>query len=251
MRKNIVAGNWKMNLKRKEALVLVSEVLSQISKDENTEVVFAPSFLYLFKIAKICSDFESVKVAAQNCSKEKEGAFTGEISSEMIASSNGDYVIIGHSERREYFRETNTDLAEKVNRALANNLKVIFCCGESLTQRKDKIHFNWIKKQLSEGLFYLSVKEFDNIVIAYEPIWAIGTGMTATNEQAQEMHQFIRNCLNEKYGSEVAEDTSILYGGSCNPVNAKELFSQTDIDGGLIGGASLKADDFLSIINSF
>ena len=251
MRKRIVAGNWKMNLKRKEALVLVSEVLSQISKDENTEVVFAPSFLYLFKIAKICSDFESVKVAAQNCSKEKEGAFTGEISSEMIASSNGDYVIIGHSERREYFRETNTDLAEKVNRALANNLKVIFCCGESLTQRKDKIHFNWIKKQLSEGLFYLSVKEFDNIVIAYEPIWAIGTGMTATNEQAQEMHQFIRNCLNEKYGSEVAEDTSILYGGSCNPVNAKELFSQTDIDGGLIGGASLKADDFLSIINSF
>jgi triosephosphate isomerase len=142
-------------------------------------------------------------------------------------------------------------LAEKVNRALANNLKVIFCCGESLTQRKDKIHFNWIKKQLSEGLFYLSVKEFDNIVIAYEPIWAIGTGMTATNEQAQEMHQFIRNCLNKKYGSEVAEDTSILYGGSCNPVNAKELFSQTDIDGGLIGGASLKADDFLSIINSF
>ena len=251
MRKRIVAGNWKMNLKRKEALVLVSEVLSQISKHENTEVVFAPSFLYLFKIAKMCSDFESVKVAAQNCSKEKKGAFTGEISSEMIASSNGDYVIIGHSERREYFRETNTDLAEKVNRALANNLKVIFCCGESLTQRKDKIHFNWIRKQLSEGLFYLSVKEFDNIVIAYEPIWAIGTGMTATNEQAQEMHQFIRNCLNEKYGSEVAEDTSILYGGSCNLVNAKELFSQTDIDGGLIGGASLKADDFLSIINSF
>ena len=251
MRKRIVAGNWKMNLKRKEALVLVSEVLSQISKDENTEVVFAPSFLYLFKIAKICSDFESVKVAAQNCSKEKEGAFTGEISSEMIASSNGDYVIIGHSERREYFRETNTDLAEKVNRALANNLKVIFCCGESLTQRKDKIHFNWIRKQLSEGLFYLSVKEFDNIVIAYEPIWAIGTGMTATNEQAQEMHQFIRNCLSEKYGSEVAENTSILYGGSCKPTNANELFSQTDIDGGLIGGASLKSDDFLSIINSF
>ena len=169
----------------------------------------------------------------------------------MIASSNGDYVIIGHSERREYFTETNTDLAEKVNRALANNLKVIVCCGESLTQRKDEAHFDWIKKQLSEGLFHLSAKEFENIVIAYEPIWAIGTGITATSEQAQEMHQFIRNFLNEKYGSEVAEDTSILYGGSCKPTNAKELFSQTDIDGGLIGGASLKADDFLSIINSF
>ena len=251
MRKSIVAGNWKMNLKREEALVLVSEVLSQISKDDNIEVVFVPSFLYLFKIAKMCSDFESVKVAAQNCSKEEKGAFTGEVSSEMIASSNGDYVIIGHSERREYFTETNTDLAEKVNRALANNLKVIFCCGESLTQRKDEEHFDWITKQLSEGLFHLSAKEFENIVIAYEPIWAIGTGITATSEQAQEMHQFIRNFLNEKYGSEVAEDTSILYGGSCKPTNAKELFSQTDIDGGLIGGASLKADDFLSIINSF
>ena len=251
MRKSIVAGNWKMNLKREEALVLVSEVLSQISKNDNTEVVFVPSFLYLFKIAKMCSDFESVKVAAQNCSKEEKGAFTGEVSSEMIASSNGDYVIIGHSERREYFTETNTDLAEKVNRALANNLKVIFCCGESLTQRKDEAHFDWIKKQLSERLFHLSAKEFENIVIAYEPIWAIGTGITATSEQAQEMHQFIRNFLNEKYGSEVAEDTSILYGGSCKPTNAKELFSQTDIDGGLIGGASLKADDFLSIINSF
>ena len=251
MRKNIVAGNWKMNLKREQALVLVSEVLSQISKDDNTEVVFAPSFLFLFKIAKMCSDFESVKVAAQNCSKEEKGAFTGEVSSEMIASSNGDYVIIGHSERREYFTETNTDVAEKVNRALANNLKVIFCCGESLTQRKDEAHFDWVKKQLSKGLFHLSAKEFENIVIAYEPIWAIGTGITATSEQAQEMHQFIRNFLNEKYGSEVAEDTSILYGGSCKTTNAKELFSQTDIDGGLIGGASLKADDFLSIINSF
>ena len=251
MRKSIVAGNWKMNLKREEALVLVSEVLSQISKDDNIEVVFAPSFLYLFKIAKMCSDFESVKVAAQNCSKEEKGAFTGEVSSEMIASSNGDYVIIGHSERRKCFTETNTDLAEKVNRALANNLKVIFCCGESLTQRKDEAHFDWIKKQLSEGLFHLSAKEFENIVIAYEPIWAIGTGITATSEQAQEMHQFIRNFLNEKYGSEVADDTSILYGGSCKPINAKELFSQTDIDGGLIGGASLKADNFLSIINSF
>ena len=251
MRKRIVAGNWKMNLKRKEALVLVSEVLRQISKDENTEVVFAPSFLYLFKIAKMCSDFESVKVAAQNCSKEKKGAFTGEISSEMIASSNGDYVIIGHSERREYFRETNTDLAEKVNRALANNLKVIFCCGERLNQREDESHFNWIKQQLSEGIFHLDTNDFANIVIAYEPIWAIGTGVTATSKQAQEMHSFIRSILNEKYGSKIAENTSILYGGSCNPGNAKELFIQKDIDGGLIGGASLTADDFLSIINAF
>ena len=251
MRKNIVAGNWKMNLKREDALALVSEVLSQLPKDKDTEVVFAPCFLYLYKIAKMCNDFERVKVSAQNCSKEGKGAFTGEVSAEMVTTSNGDYVIIGHSERREYFKETNADLAEKVNKVLANNLKVIFCCGESLTQRKDEAHFDWIKKQLSEGLFHLLAKEFENIVIAYEPIWAIGTGITATSEQAQEMHQFIRNFLNKKYGSEVAEDTSILYGGSCKPTNAKELFSQTDIDGGLIGGASLKADDFLSIINSF
>jgi len=251
MRKNIVVGNWKMNLKREESLELVSAVLSKLPEDINTEVVFAPSFLYLYKIAKICSDFESVKVSAQNCSKEGKGAFTGEISSEMIASSNGDYVIIGHSERREFFKETNADLVQKINMALANNLKVIFCCGERLNQREESTHFDWVKQQINESLFHLSVADFNNIVIAYEPIWAIGTGVTATSEQAQEMHGFIRTIISEKFGNEIAENTSILYGGSCNPNNAKDLFTQKDIDGGLIGGASLKADDFLLIINSF
>ena len=251
MRKKIVAGNWKMNLKREEGLALVSEVLSKLPKDKNTEVVFAPSFLYLHKIAKMCNDFDSVFLAAQNCSKEEKGAFTGEVSAEMISSSKGDYVLIGHSERREFFKETNGDLAQKVNRALANNLKVIFCCGEILEQREKGVHFDWIKQQLLEGIFHLDSTDFENIIIAYEPIWAIGTGETATSAQAQEMHDFIRTILNEKYGSEIAENISILYGGSCNSSNAKELFSQKDIDGGLIGGASLKADDFLAIINSF
>ncbi len=251
MRKNIVAGNWKMNLEREEGLALVSEVLSKLPKDNNIEIVFAPCFLYLYKIAKMCNNFDNVFLAAQNCSKEVKGAFTGEVSAEMISSSNGDYVLIGHSERREFFKETNTDLAQKVNRVLANNLKVIFCCGERLYQREDESHFNWIKQQLSEGIFHLDSTNFANIVIAYEPIWAIGTGVTATSNQAQEMHNFIRSLISEKYGDEITENTSILYGGSCNPSNAKELFMQKDIDGGLIGGASLKADDFLSIINSF
>ena len=169
----------------------------------------------------------------------------------MIASSNGDYVIIGHSERREFFKETNADLVQKINMALTNNLKVIFCCGERLNQREESTHFDWVKQQINESLFHLSVADFNNIVIAYEPIWAIGTGVTATSEQAQEMHGFIRTIISEKFGNEIAENTSILYGGSCNPNNAKDLFTQKDIDGGLIGGASLKADDFLSIINSF
>jgi len=251
MRKNIIAGNSKMNLKREEGLELVSEILSQLPKENNIEVVFAPPFLYLYKVAKMCNDFKSVKVSAQNCSKEKKGAFTGEVSAEMIASSNGDYVIIGHSERREYFKETNADLAQKINQALANNLKVIFCCGESFSQRENNSYFNWIKQQLSEGIFHLGSTDFVNIVIAYEPIWAIGTGVTATSKQAQEMHGFIRSILNEKYGSKIAENTSILYGGSCNPSNAKDLFMQKDIDGGLIGAASLNANDFLAIINSF
>ena len=251
MRKNIVVGNWKMNLKREESLELVSAVLSKLPEDKNTEVVFAPSFLYLYKIAKLCSDFERVKVSAQNCSKEGKGAFTGEISSDMIESSNGDYVIIGHSERREFFKETNADLVPKINMALANNLKVIFCCGERLNQREESTHFDWVKQQINESLFHLSVADFNNIVIAYEPIWAIGTGVTATSEQAQEMHGFIRTIISEKFGNEIAENTSILYGGSCNPNNAKDLFTQKDIDGGLIGGASLNADDFLAIIHSF
>jgi len=250
MRKKIVVGNWKMNLSREEGLLLVSEITSKIESQEK-QVVFAPPFLYLHEISKMCSNFNRIKVAAQNCSKEKEGAFTGEVSVKMIDSCNADYVIIGHSERREYFNENNMDLKEKVDRALENKLEVIFCCGESLRQRKSEVHFSWIKKQLSDSLFHLNTLDFSNIVIAYEPIWAIGTGVTASTNQAQEMHAFIRSCITEKHDTEVAEKTSILYGGSCNPSNSNELFAQEDIDGGLIGGASLNANDFLAIINSF
>ena len=250
MRKKIVAGNWKMNLSREEALLLISGITSRIESKEK-QVIFAPPFLYLYKIAKMCSNFNRIKVAAQNCSKEKEGAFTGEVSAKMINSCNADYVIIGHSERREYFNESNMDLKEKVDRALENKLDVIFCCGESLNQRKNEVHFSWIRKQLSDSLFHLNAIDFSNIVIAYEPIWAIGTGVTASTNQAQEMHAFIRSCITEKHDTEVAEKTSILYGGSCNPSNSNELFTQEDIDGGLIGGASLNANDFLAIINSF
>ena len=251
MRRNrYCVANWKMNFTISDVKFFMSKWKNKTLNNSHIKTIFCPSFTELITTAELLHNSNSL-LGAQNVCYDSKGAFTGEVSSQMIISSNGDYVIIGHSERREYFTETNADMAEKVNRALANNLKVIFCCGESLRQRKDEIHFDWIKKQLSEGLFHLSVKEFVNIVIAYEPIWAIGTGITATSEQAQDMHQFIRNFLSEKYGSEVAENISILYGGSCNPTNAKELFSQTDIDGGLIGGASLKSDDFLSIINSF
>lgn len=250
MRKKIVAGNWKMNLTRGQGLLLVKNVLTNLSK-EQIEVVFAPNYLYLYKIAKMCNNYENVKVAAQNCSKEKKGAFTGDVSAQMIASCFGEYVIIGHSEIREYSNENNVELAEKVDCALENKLKVIFCCGESLSQREGKSHFDWIKQQLCESIFHLSTEQMRNIVIAYEPIWAIGTGKTASTDQAQEVHAFIRNLLNEKYGSSTAESTSILYGGSCTPKTAKDLFAQKDIDGGLIGGASLNANDFLGIINSF
>ncbi|MEE2699989.1 MAG: triose-phosphate isomerase [Bacteroidota bacterium] len=250
MRKNILVANWKMNLTRNQEISIVENVLPNISS-QITEVVFAPNYLSLYKIGKMCNNYENVKVAAQNCSKTEKGAFTGEVSAEMIASCSADYVIIGHSERRTYFNESNTELAEKVNRALENNLSVIFCCGESISQREGGGHFDWIKQQLSESIFHFSVEKMEKIVIAYEPIWAIGTGKTASTVQAQEMHAFIRDLLNEKYGDSIAESTSILYGGSCSSTDAKDLFAQQDIDGGLIGGASLNANDFLAIINSF
>jgi len=251
MRKKIVAGNWKMNLKREEGLALVSEVLSKLPKDKNTEVVFAPSFLYLHKIAKMCNDFDSVFLAAQNCSAHESGAFTGEVSANMIASCNAKYIVLGHSERRANFKESNQVLKTKVEQAFANNLAVIFCCGETLEQRESGVHFDWIKSQLTESIFHLSAFDFANIVVAYEPIWAIGTGVTASSEQAQEIHAFIRDLIAQQYGNDVAANTSILYGGSCKPTNAKELFSQQDIDGGLIGGASLNATDFVAITQSF
>jgi triosephosphate isomerase len=251
MRKNIVAGNWKMNLNRVEGIALVEDILKRLSAENKTEVLFAPSFVHLYKVAKLCENTANVFAASQDCSASEKGAFTGEVSAEIIASCGAKYVILGHSERRANFSETNELLKSKVQQAFTNNLEVIFCCGESLEQRQGGVHFEWIKLQILESLFHLSAAEFFKIVIAYEPIWAIGTGVTASSDQAQEVHSFIRNIIKDKYGSEVSQNISILYGGSCNTTNAVELFSQQDIDGGLIGGASLSAENFVEITNSF
>ena len=240
-----------MNLNRTEGIALVEDVLAKLSADNNTHVILASSFLYLHKVAKMCANTSKLVAAAQDCSANDKGAFTGEISANMIASCKAKYVILGHSERRANFAETNNQLKRKVGQAFANDLEVIFCCGESLAQRESGMYFDWIRNQISESLFHLSATEFQNIVIAYEPIWAIGTGVTASTNQAQEIHSFIRNLLTEKYGNNLAESISILYGGSCKPSNAKELFASKDIDGGLIGGASLNADDFVAISQSF
>jgi triosephosphate isomerase len=251
MRKNIVAGNWKMNLNREEGIKLVEEVISLVSSDNNVEVVFSPSFLYLHKVNKMCANDNLLQTASQNISHNESGAFTGEVSAQMVNSLNVKYTILGHSERREYFNETNIELKQKVDLSLKNNLEIIFCCGESLNQRESGVHFDWIKQQLTESVFHLTENEFEKVVIAYEPIWAIGTGVTASSDQAEEIHQFVRNVIAEKYNENIAENTSILYGGSCNPTNAKELFSKKNIDGGLIGGSSLNAENFTRIIKSF
>tara|TARA_B100000902_G_scaffold221471_1_gene210410 strand:+ start:36187 stop:36942 length:756 start_codon:yes stop_codon:yes gene_type:complete len=251
MRKRIVTGNWKMNLNYKEALSLVTDVIDNIPKNTNIEVIFAPSYLYLSEISNMCRALDNIKIAAQDCSVEGIGAFTGDVSASMILSVNADYVIIGHSERRKYYNESNVFLKNKVNRVLDSNLGIIFCCGESIIQRENNEHFDLIESQLNESLFHLSRDEFKNIIIAYEPIWAIGTGVNATAEQAQEIHKFIRRMIKDRYGSDISEEVSVLYGGSCNPSNAKDLFNKDDIDGGLIGGASLQSQNFLSIINSF
>ena len=250
MRKNIVAGNWKMNLKRDESLKLVEEVLSLLENND-VEVVFAPSYTYLYKVNKMCTNLSSVYTASQNIYKNENGAFTGEVSAEMVHSLGVKYTILGHSERREYFNETNQDLKTKVDLALSNNLDVIFCCGESLEQRESDIHFDWIESQIEESLFHLTEEEFSKIVIAYEPIWAIGTGVTANSSQAEEVHAFIRGVISDKYCENISGNCSILYGGSCNPNNSRELFSKENIDGGLIGGASLDANSFVEIIKSF
>ena len=251
MRRNIVVGNWKMNLNREEAINLVAKVLSNLPTKNLTDIVFAPSNIYLDKLSKICANINNISVASQDCSANERGAFTGEVSASMIASCNVEYVILGHSERRKNFNETNNLLRTKLDRVFENQLRVIFCCGESLEQRKKEVHLDWIKSQISDSLFHLSSQDFSRVVIAYEPIWAIGTGVTASAEQAQSIHAFIRNVIADRYGGNVADRTSILYGGSCNSSNSVALFSQEDVDGGLIGGSSLKADEFISIINSF
>ncbi len=238
-----------MNKTFNEADDLVNELMEKLEStelDPNTLVVVCPPFPYL-EMTSDYSDDSYFMVGAQNVSDQESGAYTGEVSAAMLESMEIDYCIVGHSERRAYYGETDEIVARKVDQLLKHNLRPIVCCGEVLEEREGNRQFDVVKKQITDGLFHLSADEFSNVVIAYEPVWAIGTGKTATPDQAQEMHAFIRNLIAEKYGDEVAENTSILYGGSCKPGNAKELFANKDVDGGLIGGASLKADDFLAI----
>ena len=252
MRKNIVAGNWKMNTTVPEGVKLAKEVNDAVAaaKDLKCDVVIGVPFTHLTAV-KAVIDIEKVGLAAENCADHTSGAYTGEVSAPMVASTGANYVILGHSERRGYYNETPEILKEKVDLALANGLKVIFCCGESLELRENGTFKEFIKDELVQSLFHLPAEQFANIVIAYEPIWAIGTGKTATADQAEEVHAYIRNVVADKYGKEVADDTTILYGGSCKPTNAAELFAKADIDGGLIGGASLKAESFMGIVTAF
>lgn len=252
MRKNIVAGNWKMNTTVAEGVQLAKEVNEAVAAagELKCDVVIGVPFTHLTAVKDVI-DIEKVGLSAENCANKEKGAYTGEVSAAMVASTGANYVILGHSERREYYNETPEILKEKVDLALANGLKIIFCCGESLELRNAGTYEEFIKAVLKDSLFHLSAEEFANIVIAYEPIWAIGTGVTATSDQAEEVHAFIRSFLAEKYGETVANDTTILYGGSCKPTNAPELFAKPNIDGGLIGGASLKAADFMGIVTAF
>ena len=252
MRKNIVAGNWKMNTTVAEGVQLAKEVNEAVAAagELKCDVVIGVPFTHLTAVKDVI-DIEKVGLSAENCANKEKGAYTGQVSAAMVASTGANYVILGHSERREYYNETPEILKEKVDLALANGLKIIFCCGESLELRNAGTYEEFIKAELKDSLFHLSAEEFANIVIAYEPIWAIGTGVTATSDQAEEVHAFIRSFLAEKYGETVANDTTILYGGSCKPTNAPELFAKPNIDGGLIGGASLKAADFMGIVTAF
>ncbi|HVE61473.1 MAG TPA: triose-phosphate isomerase [Chitinophagaceae bacterium] len=251
MRKQIAAANWKMNLSYQEAESLLNDILSaEINLSPSQQVLFAVPFPYLIMANSKVSDEKSYFIAAQNCYEKKNGAFTGEVSAEMLKSVGINYVIIGHSERREYFKENNQILSAKIDACLHQSLVPVFCCGEAIAIREEATQNAFVKQQLEESLFQLSPDEIKKIVIAYEPIWAIGTGRTASTEQAQEMHEHIRNVLSDKYGSEIASEISILYGGSVKANNAKELFSCPDVDGGLVGGASLVAKDFIQIIKA-
>jgi triosephosphate isomerase len=248
MRKQIVAGNWKMNKDLGEGIALASEVNSLVENDPTQAIVIvAPPFIHLDAVSRVLT---VVKLSAQNCSSEPAGAFTGEVSAEMIRSTGASYVIIGHSERRNYFGEDDLLLNKKIRLALSHGLIPIFCCGEQLAQRQGGIHMKIVASQLEQALFGLQPEEFSKMVIAYEPVWAIGTGVNATPEQAQEMHAFIRNQIAGRFGQQMAADTTIMYGGSCKPSNAGELFNNPDVDGGLIGGASLNAGDFMAIVRA-
>ncbi|MDR2910370.1 MAG: triose-phosphate isomerase [Bacteroidales bacterium] len=252
MRKKIVAGNWKCNTNLQEGIELAKKVNTLVTSMAATDVVvvLGTPFTHLAKIVESVNTAR-IGIAAQNCAAEAKGAFTGEISAEMIKSTGADYVILGHSERREYYAETSEVLNRKISLAIENGLTPIYCCGEPLRIRETGTQNAFVKNQLEETICNLSPDDFRKLIIAYEPIWAIGTGKTATSEQAQEIHAFIRSVIAEKFGNEIAEDVSILYGGSCNAKNAKELFANKDVDGGLIGGASLKVEDFIQIINGF
>lgn len=249
MRKKIVAGNWKMNKILQEGTELARTINRQV-EDNGTVIVLCTPFIHLTEVSKVITK-DSLYLGAQNCASESSGAYTGEISVDMIRSTGADYVIIGHSERRSYYHEDDNLLNKKVKLALAGELIPIFCCGEVLAERQSGKHMQVVRNQIEKGLFDLSVEDFSKVVIAYEPVWAIGTGVNATSEQAQEMHKAIRDLIAEKFGNQVAENISILYGGSCKPSNAKELFANPDVDGGLIGGASLNAADFMGIVSAF
>lgn len=251
MRKKIVAGNWKMNTTLQEGVGLakdVNEALKHVAP--KCDVVICVPFTHLASVNEVI-DSSKLGLGAENCADQLKGAYTGEVSAPMVASTGATYVILGHSERRQYYGETAETLKAKVNLALASNLTPIFCVGEVLEQRENGTYFDVVKAQIEGSLFDLTPEDFSKIVIAYEPVWAIGTGKTATDDQAQEMHAYIRKVIDEKYGREIAENTSILYGGSCKPSNAKGLFAKPDVDGGLIGGASLEAESFMGIVTAF
>ena len=251
MRKNIVAGNWKMNTTLAEGLALAKGLDEALKgKTPNCDVIIGTPFTHLASVAAAI-DTNKIGVAAENCADKEKGAYTGEVSAAMLASVGCEYTILGHSERRQYYGETDEKLVEKTKLALANGLDVILCVGENLEEREAGKHFDVCKAQTVNVLSHFTAEDMKHIVIAYEPVWAIGTGKTATSAQAEEIHAFIRETLAGLFGAEVAEETTILYGGSCKPSNAKELFAQKDIDGGLIGGAALKAEDFIGIALSF
>jgi triosephosphate isomerase len=249
MRQKIVAGNWKMHKNAEETEDLLNDLIDKLPNDKEVEIIVAPTFVNLSSAVNHL-EFTNIQVAAQNMHQAESGAYTGEVSADMLKSIGVNTVILGHSERRAIFHETDAIISFKVDAALKHDLRVIFCFGEELKDRQNKQHFNVVENQLRDGLFQINAAAWESIVLAYEPVWAIGTGETASPEQAQKMHEFIRETVRKSFGSAIADSVSILYGGSVKPDNAKEIFSKPDVDGGLIGGAALKADDFSAIVNA-
>lgn len=249
-RKQIVAGNWKMNKDYEAGRDLTKAIVNSLKPSE-TLVILGPPYIHLMNVNRIIKDVSNMELAAQNCHEAVSGAYTGEISAGMLKSCDVGYVILGHSERRAYFDETDEKIAKKADVVLENDMQPIYCCGEPLEVREKGEQNELVGNQIEQALFHLSAEDFAKVVIAYEPVWAIGTGKTASPEQAQEMHAYIRSLIEKQYNAKVAEGVSILYGGSVKPDNAKDIFSKEDVDGGLIGGASLKAEDFIAIVNSF